>query len=131
MSYILLVEDDDMNRMIIEDMIEFDDLPTEFVSVGSGEEAIQQVRDRIPQLVLMDVGLPGIDGLEATRQIREIPGAESISIWALTAHAMKGDEKRALEAGCNEYIPKPIEYKSFKLKLAKYLESAAAESPTD
>lgn len=125
MSYLLLVEDDDMNRMIIEDMIEFDDISSDFISVESGEEAVRKAAEDLPILILMDVGLPGIDGLEATRQIRELPGADSIKIWALTAHAMKGDERKAIEAGCDQYITKPIEYKSFKEKLSQFLAEQA------
>ena len=77
-------------------------------TVGDAEEALAAVREHAPALILMDVQLPGMDGLELTRRLKADPKTRGIAILALTAYAMKGDEERMLTAGCDGYVAKPI-----------------------
>ena len=95
------------------------------VEKTSGEEALHALRSVIPRLILMDIQLPGMDGLEVARALRDDPDRSGIPIVALTAHAMQGDEKRAREAGCSGYITKPIESARFPTQIAAYLREAA------
>jgi len=104
---ILVVEDNLDNRRILvyrlKRMGDFD-----IVEAGNGEEALDRVRVDRPDLIFMDLKMPVMDGWEATRQIRSLPNGKGIPIVALTAQAMAGDEQKALAAGCDDYIPKPI-----------------------
>lgn len=104
---ILVVEDNLDNRRILvyrlKRMGDFD-----IVEAGNGEEALDRVRVDKPDLIFMDLKMPVMDGWEATRQIRGLPSGKEIPIVALTAQAMAGDEQKALAAGCDDYIPKPI-----------------------
>lgn len=125
MSVILLVEDEPFNQTVIEDIFEFDEIPAELVIVESGEDALEKIAETKPTLILMDIGLPGIDGLETTRRIKEDPATADITVWALTAHAMKGDGNKALSAGCSAYLTKPIDGKVFSTQLREYLSEMA------
>jgi CheY-like chemotaxis protein len=78
-------------------------------TAGDAEEALAAVRDHAPALILMDIQLPGMDGLELTRRLKADPRTRGIAILALTAYAMKGDEERMLAAGCDGYVAKPID----------------------
>jgi two-component system, cell cycle response regulator DivK len=109
MKKLLVVEDDALNRALIEDIIAFDDVPAELVALSSAEEALAQVAGIGPALILMDVGLPGMDGLSATRALKAQPATAGIPIWIITAHAMLGDEAKARAAGGDDYISKPID----------------------
>jgi CheY-like chemotaxis protein len=111
MSHVLLVEDDILNSTVIEDIIEFDHVAAELTCVETGEEALDCARELMPALILMDVGLPGIDGLETTRRLKQTPELKDTPVWAISAHAMKGDAEQALAAGCSAYISKPIDSK--------------------
>jgi CheY-like chemotaxis protein len=84
-------------------------------------EGIAKARDLHPTLILMDIGLPGMDGLEATRALKADPTTSSVPVVALTAHAMKGDRERCLEAGCTGYIAKPYDTKVFARTVSSYL----------
>lgn len=121
MGLILLVEDEPFNQAVIQDVFEFDEIPAELACADSGEEALEKASQLHPMLILMDVGLPGIDGLEATRRLKADPQTAEIPVWALTAHAMKGDGHKALEAGCSAYFTKPINVKEFSDHLREYL----------
>ena len=102
---ILIVEDQEDNRMIIRDMLVHSGF--EIDEAASGEEAIARVNARPPDLILMDVQLPGLDGYAITRQIRAIPDLSKVPIIAVTSFAMSGDDERARVAGCDDYISKP------------------------
>ena len=104
---LLLVEDNEMNR----DMLSRRLVKREFrVSLAvDGAEAIAKARSEHPDLILMDMSLPVIDGWEATRQLKADPTTASIPIIALTAHAMADDERRAREAGCDDFDVKPVD----------------------
>jgi CheY-like chemotaxis protein len=104
---ILVVEDNLDNRRILvyrlKRMGEFD-----IVEASNGEEAVEMVGREVPDLIFMDLKMPVMDGWEATRRIRLLPAGERIPIIALTAQAMVGDEQKALAAGCDDYVAKPI-----------------------
>src|SRR5215813_6289676 len=103
---ILVVEDQPDNRQIIRDML----APTgyEITEVESGEEALAAVAKQRPDLILMDIQLPIMDGYTATRKIKADPAFRSIPIIAVTSYALSGEEKKAREAGCDDYVPKPF-----------------------
>ncbi len=117
-----------MNRDVIEDIFEFDEIDAELITVGSGEEALEAARTFQPVLILMDIGLPGIDGLEATNRIKADPVTQQIEVWAITAHAMKGDAQKALDAGCSAHITKPINSTDLARKLRSFLGQTTCEA---
>jgi CheY-like chemotaxis protein len=107
MARILLVEDNEMNRdMLSRRLIRSGHQVTMAID---GEEAVTRTHSDPPDLVLMDIGLPGIDGCEATRRIRAAEQKARVPIIALTAHAMTGDRDRALDAGCDDFDTKPVD----------------------
>lgn len=107
MARILLVEDNEMNRdMLSRRLIRNGH---EVTMAVDGEEAVTRAHSDLPDLVLMDIGLPGIDGCEATRRIRANERIAQVPIIALTAHAMTGDRDRALDAGCDDFDTKPVD----------------------
>jgi len=106
MSRILLVEDNEKNMKLLRDVLTAKGY--RILEATSGEEAVTLTLAEEPRLVLMDVQLPGIDGVEALRRIREDARTIGITVLALTAQAMDGDRERCLEAGMNGYISKPI-----------------------
>jgi len=119
MSTILIVEDNEMNRDMLSRRLEkkgFD-----ILLAIDGEMGIEVTRSKKPDLILMDMSLPVVDGWEATRQIKADPALRHIPIIALTAHAMANDREKALEAGCNEYDTKPIELPRLLEKMARLL----------
>ena len=93
------------------------------------DEALVTLEGVHPRLILMDVQLPGIDGLTLTRQLKANPATQDILIVALTAYAMKGDEKKAWDAGCDGFIPKPIDTRAFMQPIAGYLQRTMEQSP--
>ncbi len=107
MTKILLVEDNELNRDMLSRRLSKRGYQVE-VAVN-GAQGIEMARSLAPDLILMDVGLPGIDGLEATRRLKAEPGTSGIPIVALTANAMAGDQEEALAAGCDEYDTKPVD----------------------
>ena len=121
MHTVLLVEDNQFNRMLMQDIFMLDDLPAELVSAESAEEALELAPVLQPALILLDVRLPGIDGLEATRRLKQDPVTKDIPVWALTAHAMLPDRDRALAAGCAAYITKPFHVTELVGRLREFL----------
>ena len=108
MSKLLLVEDNEMNRDMLSRRLQRRGY--QVVMAVDGEEGIRLARSEAPDLILMDMSLPVIDGWEATRRLKAAPETQSIPILAFTAHAMAGDREKALEAGCDDYDTKPIEF---------------------
>ena len=96
----------------------------EVCTAGDANEALAVLRNVHPHLILMDVQLPDMDGLTLTRHLKADPATQDIVIVALTAYVMKGDEQKAREAGCNGYIPKPIETRTFINTMTRFLEAA-------
>lgn len=116
---ILVVEDNEMNMELVVDLLELQGY--EVLAARSGQEALDiSSRERL-DLILMDVGLPGMDGLAVTKKLKENPETEAIPVVALTAHAMKGDEERILYHGCTGYISKPINTREFPKAVEKYI----------
>ena len=117
---ILIVDDNLINLKLVRVL-----LLTEGYEVGTAtdaEEALAVLADGFsPRLILMDLQLPGMDGLELTRRLKADPATRNIIILALTAYAMKGDEQKALAAGCDGYIPKPIDTRTLPGVVASYL----------
>ncbi|MBI4719698.1 MAG: response regulator [Chitinivibrionia bacterium] len=119
MATILLVEDNDMNRDMLSRRLarcEF-----EVVTAATGLEAIDKARSHRPDLILMDLGLPDLDGWEAIRMIKSAAETAAIPVIALTAHAMAGDREKALAAGANDYDTKPVDFKRLIEKIAALL----------
>lgn len=119
MAKILLVEDNELNR----DMLSRRLIRRGYTVVVAedGERGLELIRAERPDLVLMDMSLPGIDGWEATRRLRADPEIAAVHVIALTAHAMAGDRERALEAGCDDYDTKPVEMDRLLLKITTLL----------
>jgi CheY-like chemotaxis protein len=119
MRRILLVEDNEMNRDMLSRRLARQGY--DVVLAPDGEAGVALAADVRPDLILMDLSLPGIDGWEATRRIRGEPALRHIPIIALTAHAMSGDREKAIEAGCNDYEPKPVDLASLLGKIERLL----------
>ena len=116
---ILVVEDQEDNRQIIRDLLSATDY--EIVEAESGEDALAAVAKQRPDLILMDIQLPGIDGYEVTRRIKADPEMLSIPIIAVTSYALSGEEQKARAAGCDEYVPKPYSPRQLLAKIRHYL----------
>lgn len=125
---VLVVEDEKDNMDLFCQILEFHGC--QVLKAGDGREAINMTQSEVPDLILMDLSLPALDGWEATRTIKAISHLASIPIIALTAHAMVGDRERALQAGCDGYISKPIEVARFYDDLLKYM-AGDADSAQD
>lgn len=108
MPKILLVEDNEMNRDMLSRRLERKGM--QVLIAVDGEQGVTMAQAEIPDLILMDMSLPILDGWSATRQLRAIPQTQTIPIIALTAHAMSGDRDKCLAAGCDDYDTKPIEF---------------------
>jgi CheY-like chemotaxis protein len=122
MATVLVVEDNEMNMQLVEYLLEEGGYT--IVKATSGEEALRLTGEAVPDLILMDIHLPGLDGLSVVRQMKEDDRTSGVPILALTAHAMRGDRDRFLQAGCDGYISKPIDVKSFIPSLEQYLSRA-------
>jgi CheY-like chemotaxis protein len=119
MSKILLVEDNEMNRDMLSRRLKRKGY--DVVSANDGARGITMAQSETPDLILMDISLPIMDGLQATRQLKAAPDTQGIPIIALTAHAMAGDREKCLEAGCNDYATKPVEFPQLLAKIESFL----------
>ena len=124
---ILIVDDNPVNMKLIRVLLlgEGYDVRT----AGDAQEALAVLKELHPRLILMDIQLPDIDGLELTRRLKADPATRDVSILGLTAYAMKGDEERILAAGCDGYISKPIDTRTLPSLVQHYLEKSAAIKP--
>ncbi|MGD0259507.1 MAG: response regulator [Verrucomicrobiota bacterium] len=116
---ILVVEDNLLNLELVTDLLEADDFVV--CHAHTAEEGLRAARLLSPDLILMDLSLPGLDGLAATKVLRADPATRHLTIIALTAHAMKGDDALALRAGCDGYLAKPIDTRTFAAKVAAFI----------
>jgi len=123
---ILVVEDNPDNRILITDVLS--SLDYEVLVAVDGEEGLSMAQDEVPDLILMDLSLTKMDGWTATNLIKQDAALSHIPIIALTAHAMVGDREKALAAGCDYYISKPIDLRELQQKLARYLDPAVEDS---
>jgi CheY-like chemotaxis protein len=119
---ILVVEDNPDNMTLITDVLS--SLDYDVIQATDGEQGVKIAEAEKPNLILMDLSLPRMDGWTATRIIKANPDIKHIPIIALTAHAMVGDRERALEAGCNDYISKPINLRELASKLTQLMRSS-------
>jgi two-component system, cell cycle response regulator DivK len=122
MAKILLVEDNEMNRDMLSRRLERRGY--QVVIAVDGQQGVDMARSEKPDLVLMDMSLPVLDGWEATRRLKADPDTRPVPIIALTAHAMAGDREKAMEAGCNDYDTKPIELPRLLGKIEELLGKA-------
>jgi two-component system cell cycle response regulator DivK len=116
---ILVVEDQEDNRQIIRDMLST--LDYELAEAENGVEALAAVAKQKPDLTLMDIHLPIMDGYEATRRIKAHPAMKDIPINAVTSYALSGDEQKARDAGCDDFVPKPYSPRQLLAKIREYL----------
>ena len=116
---VLIIEDNELNMKLVRSMLQLADY--EIVEAQNAEDGIKLAREHLPNLILMDIQLPGIDGLDATRIIKNDPNLAHIPIVALTSYAMQGDQEKAISAGCTGYIAKPIDTRNFLDILSQYL----------
>jgi two-component system cell cycle response regulator DivK len=122
---ILVVEDNVTNMKLSTFLLESAD--HEVIAAANAETGLTLARDGHPDLILMDIQLPGMDGLEATALLKADRTTRHIPVIALTALAMKGDKERILAAGCNAYIAKPLDYKNFLMVVASTLADAQSD----
>ena len=116
---VLLVEDTEDNRFMMRRLLEMSGFRV--VEAMNGEEAVKLARAESPQLILMDLSLPVIDGLAATRLIRKVPALQSTPIIAVSAHDTSDFQAEAVEAGCNSYVTKPIDFNELELLIQQLL----------
>jgi len=116
---ILIVEDQADNRQIIRDMLGATDY--EITEAENGEQALVAIAKERPDLILMDIQLPIMDGYEATRRIKDDPTTKSIPIIAVTSYALSGDEQKARAAGCDDFVLKPYSPRQLLTKIRQYL----------
>ncbi|RPI09441.1 MAG: response regulator [Zetaproteobacteria bacterium] len=122
---ILLIEDNAVNRRLAQFLLKSKGY--EVWEATSAPEAFAALKVRRPDLILMDIQLPEVDGLTATRHLKADPATQDIPVVAVTSYAMKGDETRALEAGCSGYVTKPIDKTLFLDTVAKVLAATKAD----
>ena len=116
---ILIVEDNELNMKLLNDVLEA--YGYDIVKTGSGAAVLDLARTHRPDLVLMDIQLPDMSGLEAVRQLKGDPLTRRIPVIAVTAFAMAGDERRALDSGCDGYVAKPIMLREFLATIEDFL----------
>jgi two-component system, cell cycle response regulator DivK len=116
---ILVVEDQPDNRQIIRDMLAGNDY--EITEAEDGQQALAAVSKERPDLILMGIQLPTMDGYEITRQIKADPAMRSIPIIAVTSHALDGEEQTARSAGCDDYVPEPYSPRHLLAKIQQYM----------
>src|ERR1043166_5312650 len=116
---ILVVEDEEDNRRIVRDLLT--SVGYEIIEAVTGEEGVKAAETQLPDLILMDIQLPGLDGYEATRRIKANPDLRHIPIIVVTSYALSGDDVKAFEAGCDAYVPKPFVPRELLAKIRGYL----------
>jgi CheY-like chemotaxis protein len=117
---ILVIEDNELNMKLVRSLLKIGN--HQMLEALDAETGIQLTRTHRPDLILMDIQLPGMDGLRATRMIKEDPDLKDIPVVAVTSYAMQGDDVKASEAGCAGYITKPINTKEFLKAIEQYLQ---------
>jgi CheY-like chemotaxis protein len=122
---VLVVEDNPLNMKLVRSLLQLDGFRV--LEAVDAEAGIRLARSENPVLILMDIQLPGIDGLEATKLLKADRGLRNIPVVALTSYAMEGDRRRAFAAGCVDFIAKPIDVKNFASTLYKYIREENTE----
>ena len=116
---VMVVEDNEKNRKLMRVVLKAKGYNV--IEATTGEEALSLLKGNIPDIILMDIQLPGIDGLTLIKQIKADAHTKDIPIIAVTAYAMKGDEQKILDTGCNAYVSKPINIQELPLTIEKYI----------
>jgi two-component system, cell cycle response regulator DivK len=116
---ILVVEDQEDNRRILRDLLT--SVGYEVLEAVRGDDGVTLAERELPDVILMDIQLPGIDGYEATRQIRAMPALSETPIIAVTSYALSGDDVKAFAAGCNAYVTKPFSPRALLAKIREYV----------
>ncbi len=127
MAKLLIIDDTENNRILLSRRLK--PRGHEILLAEDAEQGIALAKEHRPHLIFMDVGLPGMDGWEATRVLKGDPTTAGIAIIALTAHAMSGDRDKAIEAGCDEYESKPIDFPALFAKVDALLAASTGASP--
>ncbi len=120
---ILIVEDQEDNRMILRDVLST--AGYHLIEALNGEDGVKLAQSERPDLILMDIQLPVMDGYEATRRIRQVAALKSIPIIAVTSYALSGDEEKARAAGCDGYVAKPFSPRELLARVREYLPDAS------
>ena len=116
---ILVIEDTEDNRQILRDLLGM--AGYDMIEAHDGAEGVAKASEHKPDLILMDIQMPVMDGYEATRRIKADPALQAIPIIAVTSYALSGDEARAREAGCDDFVPKPYSPRQLLAKVREYL----------
>lgn len=116
---VLYIEDNPDNRLLVKRVLLAEDYV--LLEADSAREALRILKDTLPDLILMDINMPDIDGYSLTAQIKAMPGFERVPILALTANVMRGDKEKTIEAGCDGYIQKPIDIDQLTREIEKYI----------
>ena len=119
---ILVIEDQEDNRRIMRDLLT--SVGYEIIEALTGEDGVTAAASHVPDLILMDIQLPGLDGYEATRRIKANPALQHIPIIAVTSYALSGDDVKAFEAGCNGYVSKPFSPRALLARIREFLQDA-------
>ena len=117
---ILVIEDQEDNRRIMRDLLT--SVGYEIIEALTGEDGVTAAASHMPDLILMDIQLPGLDGYEATRRIKANPALQHIPIIAVTSYALSGDDVKAFEAGCNGYVSKPFSPRALLARIREFLQ---------
>ena len=126
---VLIVEDNELNMKLFHDLLEAHDIDT--VQTREGKRAYEMAMEHQPDLIIMDIQLPEISGLDITKKLKENDTLKDIPVIAVTAFAMKGDEQKIREGGCEDYISKPISVSRFIEVVRKHLGGAIEDTPQD
>jgi two-component system cell cycle response regulator DivK len=116
---ILAIEDHEENRRLLRDLLT--SVGYELIEAVTGEEGVASAEAQLPDLILMDIQLPGIDGYETTRRIKANPALRHIPVIAVTSYALSGDDVKAMEAGCDAYVTKPFDPAELLAKIGEFL----------
>jgi CheY-like chemotaxis protein len=125
MPKILIIEDNEQNRDALSRRLQRHGY--DVITAIDGRQGITMAQAEIPDLILMDLNLPDVDGWEATRMLKEAPETRAIPIMAMTAHAIAGDQERALQAGCDDYHAKPVEFQRLLTQIEALLTKTTRE----
>jgi two-component system cell cycle response regulator DivK len=116
---ILYIEDNPDNRLLVRRVLEAEGY--QVVEAEDGIRGLDHIQSEVPDLVIVDINLPEMDGYEVTMRLKQLPGMQTVPIIAMTANVMKGDRERTLAAGCDGYIPKPINIDTLPAEIARFL----------
>lgn len=116
---ILYIEDNFDNRLLVRRVLEAEGYRV--VEAEDGVEALDYLQSETPDLVLMDINLPEVDGYEMTKRLKQLPSMARVPVIAMTANVMKGDREKTIAAGCDGYIPKPIDIDTLPFQMARFL----------